>query len=45
MFEGVLSACYHICPTNENFQFDTTFMYIITILLFLKIYQVAALFL
>ena len=27
MFEGVLSACYHICPTNENFQFDTTFMY------------------
>ena len=28
MFEGVLSACYHICPTNENFQFDTTFMYL-----------------
>ena len=26
MFEGILSACYHICPTNENFQFDTTFM-------------------
>ena len=25
--EGALSACYHVCPTNENFQFDTTFMY------------------
>ena len=24
--EGALSACYHVCPTNENFQFDTTFM-------------------
>ena len=20
VFEGVLSACYHICPTNINFQ-------------------------
>ena len=37
--EGILSACYHICPVNESFQFDTTFMYIIAILMFLKVYQ------
>ena len=30
--EGVLSACYHVCPTNENFQFDVTFMYVIAVL-------------
>ena len=35
--EGVLSACYHICPTAENFQFDTTFMYCISVLVFLKV--------
>ncbi len=39
VFEGVLSACYHVCPTNENFQFDTTFMYVIATLGFIKIYQ------
>ena len=37
--EGFLSACYHVCPTNENFQFDTTFMYVITVLCYIKIYQ------
>ncbi len=37
--EGVLSAIYHVCPTNENFQFDTTFMYVIAVLSFIKIYQ------
>ena len=37
--EGVLSACYHFCPTKENFQFDTTFMYVIAVLCFVKIYQ------
>ena len=37
--EGVLSGCYHICPTKVNFQFDTTFMYVISVLLFLKVYQ------
>ena len=39
IFEGLLSACYHVCPTDENFQFDTTFMYVIAILCFIKIYQ------
>ena len=37
--EGILSGCYHICPTTENFQFDTTFMYVIIVLVFLKVYQ------
>lgn len=37
--EGILSAAYHICPTKRSFQFDTTFMFFISILLFLKIYQ------
>ena len=35
--EGFLSACYHICPTVESFQFDTTFMYIMAVLVFLKV--------
>ncbi len=37
--QGVLSMCYHICPTESNFQFDTTFMHIIAALCFLKVYQ------
>ena len=37
--EGILSLCYHICPTFQNFQFDTTFRYVIAILMILKIYQ------
>ena len=39
VMEGVLSGSYHICPTKVNFQFDTTFMYVIGVLLFLKFYQ------
>ena len=39
IMEGVLSGSYHICPTKVNFQFDTTFMYVIGVLLFLKFYQ------
>ena len=38
--EGVMSACYHVCPTTITFQFDTTFMYLIAILMFMKLYQV-----
>ena len=37
--EGLLSACFHVCPTQENFQFDTTFMYVTAVLLIVKIYQ------
>ena len=39
VLEGILSGSYHICPTEQNFQFDTTFMYFIAVLLFLKVYQ------
>ena len=39
IIEGLLSACYHLCPTNESFQFDTTYMYILSILIFMKMYQ------
>ena len=37
--ESILSGCYHVCPTDQNFQFDTTYMYVITILIIVKIYQ------
>jgi len=39
IMEGVLSGCYHVCPNNSNFQFDTSFMYIITCLGIVKLYQ------
>ncbi|XP_040278800.1 SID1 transmembrane family member 1 [Bufo bufo] len=37
--EGILSACYHVCPNYSNFQFDTSFMYMIAGLCMLKLYQ------
>ena len=40
-FQGVMSSSYHVCPTNVTFQFDTTFMYLIAILMFIKLYQVS----
>ncbi|XP_076457766.1 SID1 transmembrane family member 1-like isoform X2 [Babylonia areolata] len=39
VMEGVMSACYHVCPNYSNFQFDTSFMYIIACLSMLKIYE------
>ncbi|XP_055337837.1 SID1 transmembrane family member 1-like [Paramacrobiotus metropolitanus] len=39
MMEGLMSASYHICPSYSNFQFDTSFMYLIAGLGMLKIYQ------
>ena len=39
MMEGIMSAAYHICPTNVSFQYDTTFMYAIAILIYVKLYQ------
>ena len=39
VMEGVMSACYHICPTTISFQYDTTFMYVIAILIYVKLYQ------
>ncbi|KAA0188616.1 SID1 transmembrane family member 1 [Fasciolopsis buskii] len=37
--EGIMSACYHMCPSFSNFQFDTAYMYILAMLIMLKIYQ------
>lgn len=39
MMEGILSGSYHVCPNYSNFQFDTSFMYLIASLCMLKIYQ------
>ncbi|ELU16106.1 hypothetical protein CAPTEDRAFT_124794, partial [Capitella teleta] len=40
IMEGILSACYHVCPNHSNYQFDTAFMYMIGWLGMLKIYQI-----
>jgi hypothetical protein len=37
--EGLLSACYHICPSQSNYQFDTSFMYVMAVLCMIKLYQ------
>ncbi len=39
IFEGICSAIFHICPSLLNFQFDTTFMFLGTIVTFITIYQ------
>ncbi|GBP76103.1 SID1 transmembrane family member 1 [Eumeta japonica] len=37
--EGLLSAAYHVCPNSMNFQFDTSFMYVTSVMCMIKIYQ------
>ena len=39
IMEGIFSGIYHVCPSKLNFQFDTSFMFIGTSLMFLTIYQ------
>jgi len=39
VMQGVFSAIFHVCPSNISLQFDTTMMYIMMILVFIKIYQ------
>ena len=39
IFEGICSGIYHVCPTKLNFQFDTTFMFIGGILMYITIYS------
>ena len=34
--EGILSGCYHLCPTEDNLQFDIVFIYICLIFVMLK---------
>ena len=37
--QGAFSVCYHVCPTNLSLQFDTTMMYVICMLCYVKLYQ------
>jgi len=39
VMQGLFSAIFHVCPSNISLQFDTTMMYIMMILVFIKIYQ------
>lgn len=39
MMEGILSSCYHVCPTVIAFQYDTTYMYLMFMLIFLRFFQ------
>ena len=36
---GVMSACYHMCPNNVNFQFDTTYMYLLAIFMSINLFK------
>ncbi len=37
--QGLFSVIFHICPSNISLQFDTTMMYIMMVLVFIKIFQ------
>jgi hypothetical protein len=37
--QGLLSAIFHVCPSNTSLQFDTTMMYLIMTLVMVKLYQ------
>ncbi|ENN77664.1 hypothetical protein YQE_05958, partial [Dendroctonus ponderosae] len=39
IMEGVLSGSYHVCPSQMNFQFDSSFMYVMAVLCMVKLYQ------
>nr|WJM99465.1 SID1 transmembrane family member 1-like protein [Ips calligraphus] len=39
IMEGILSGSYHVCPSQTNFQFDTSFMYVMAVLCMIKLYQ------
>lgn len=39
IMEGILSGSYHICPNHANFQFDSSFMYVMVVLCMVKLYQ------
>ena len=39
ILQGICSGIFHLCPSNTSLQFDTTIMYIMLILAFIKIYQ------
>ncbi|RZC36405.1 Sid-1-related C [Asbolus verrucosus] len=39
IMEGILSGSYHVCPNQANFQFDSSFMYVMAVLCMVKLYQ------
>ncbi|XP_056644040.1 SID1 transmembrane family member 1-like isoform X1 [Diorhabda sublineata] len=39
IMEGILSGSYHVCPNSLNFQFDSSFMYVMAVLCMVKLYQ------
>lgn len=39
MAEGFMSVAYHICPGKANYQFDTTFMFVLSGLGIFKILE------
>ena len=39
ILQGVFSVIFHMCPSNTSLQFDTTMMYVMLILVFVKTYQ------
>ena len=39
VMEGLMSTAYHVCPTTVNFQFDTTFMYLMAMLMTISLYH------
>ncbi|XP_070548987.1 SID1 transmembrane family member 1-like [Ptychodera flava] len=39
IMEGILSGSYHVCPNGSNYQFDTSYMYIMVCLMTLKLFQ------
>ena len=36
---GVMSACYHVCPTSINLQFDTTYMHLLAIFMYFSLFK------
>lgn len=36
---GVMSACYHVCPTTINLQFDTTYMHLLAIFMSFSLFK------
>merc|ERR1719215_399941 len=39
ILQGVFSSTFHICPSNVSLQFDTSMMYMMMVLSFIKTFQ------
>ena len=36
---GLMSSCYHLCPNDVNFRFDTTYMYLLAIFMSINLFK------